>query len=42
MLENFLPGEMEKLGLGYALLSELNPGSIYVSNTGFGQTWPVP
>lgn len=40
VLENFLPGEMEKLGLGYALLSESNPRLIYVSNTGFGQTGP--
>ena len=40
VLENFLPGDMDALGLGYARLSVLNPRLIYVSNTGFGQTGP--
>lgn len=40
LVENFLPGVMEKLGLGYAALSDANPGLVYVSNTGFGQTGP--
>ncbi|MBN8943251.1 MAG: CoA transferase [Rhizobiales bacterium] len=40
VLENFLPGDMERLGLGYARLAEANPRLIYVSNTGFGQTGP--
>lgn len=40
LLENFLPGQMDKLGLGYAELSKAKPDLIYVSNTGFGQTGP--
>lgn len=40
VLENFLPGEMDRFNLGYRHLSEINPGLIFVSNTGFGQTGP--
>ncbi|RWC15553.1 CoA transferase [Mesorhizobium sp.] len=40
VVENFLPGEMERFGLGYDQLANLNPGLIYVSSTGFGQTGP--
>lgn len=40
IVENFLPGGMEKLGLGYEAVSARNPGVIYISNTGFGQTGP--
>lgn len=40
VLENFLPGDMDRFDLGYGKLSALNPGLIYVSNTGFGQTGP--
>jgi crotonobetainyl-CoA:carnitine CoA-transferase CaiB-like acyl-CoA transferase len=40
VVENFLPGEMARHGLDYATLFALNPGLIYVSNTGFGQTGP--
>jgi crotonobetainyl-CoA:carnitine CoA-transferase CaiB-like acyl-CoA transferase len=40
VVENFLPGEMAKYGLGYAALADVNPGLVYVSNTGFGQTGP--
>jgi crotonobetainyl-CoA:carnitine CoA-transferase CaiB-like acyl-CoA transferase len=40
VLENFLPGEMDRFNLGYARLSAMNPNLIYVSNTGFGQTGP--
>lgn len=40
LVENFLPGNMEKLGLGYEALSQSNPGLVYISNTGFGQTGP--
>ncbi|MCB9945952.1 MAG: CoA transferase [Geminicoccaceae bacterium] len=40
LVENFLPGGMDRLGLGYKALAEVNPGLIYISNTGFGQTGP--
>jgi crotonobetainyl-CoA:carnitine CoA-transferase CaiB-like acyl-CoA transferase len=40
LVENFLPGYMERLGLGYAALSAANPRLIYVSSTGFGQSGP--
>ncbi|KMK65131.1 CaiB/BaiF CoA-transferase family protein [Puniceibacterium sp. IMCC21224] len=40
LVENFLPGGMDKLGLGYDAVAAVNPGLIYVSNTGFGQTGP--
>lgn len=40
ILEQFRPGVMDKLGLGYQDLKELNPRLIYCSITGFGQTGP--
>jgi crotonobetainyl-CoA:carnitine CoA-transferase CaiB-like acyl-CoA transferase len=40
IVENFLPGAMDRLGLGYGELSSTNPGLVYVSATGFGQTGP--
>ncbi len=40
MIENFRPGTMNRLGLDYASLSELNPRLIYVSISGYGQTGP--
>lgn len=40
LVENFRPGTMEKLGLGYDVLKELNPRLIYASSTGYGQTGP--
>src|SRR3978361_2197704 len=40
LVENFRPDVMDRLGLGYDLLSERNPGLIYASISGFGQTGP--
>ncbi|WP_458378517.1 CaiB/BaiF CoA transferase family protein [Pseudomonas chlororaphis] len=40
VLEQFRPGVMERLGLGYEALKALNPKLIYVSITGYGQTGP--
>ncbi len=38
--ENFRPDVMERLGLGYEVLSERNPGLIYVAINGFGRDGP--
>jgi len=40
MIENFRPGALEKLGLGYEAVSARNPGIIYASISGFGQDGP--
>ena len=39
-MENFAPGAIERLGLGYDVLSELNPGIIYGQVKGFGEGSP--
>jgi formyl-CoA transferase/CoA:oxalate CoA-transferase len=39
-LENFRPGVIGRLGLSYDTVSELNPGIVYCSVTGFGQDGP--
>lgn len=41
VVENFRPGVMEKLGLGWDVLSQLNPGLVMVRLSGFGQTGPM-
>lgn len=38
--ENFRPGVMGRLGLGYEALANVNPGIIYAATSGFGQTGP--
>ena len=40
VVENFRPGVLEKLGLGWDVLSALNPGLVMVRLSGFGQTGP--
>lgn len=40
MIENFRPGALEKLGLGYEAVSKRNPGIVYASISGFGQDGP--
>ena len=40
LLEGFRPGVMDKLGLGYESLRELNPRLIYCAITGYGQDGP--
>ena len=40
VLENYRPGTMEKLGLGYDALKEVNPSIIYGAVSGFGHTGP--
>ena len=40
LLENFKYGDLDRYGLGYAQLKEVNPGLIYCSVTGFGHTGP--
>lgn len=40
VVENFRPGTMEKLGLGYEALKLINPKLIYAAASGFGHTGP--
>ena len=41
VLENYKVGTLDRFGLGYAALKETNPGIIFCSITGFGQTGPM-
>jgi crotonobetainyl-CoA:carnitine CoA-transferase CaiB-like acyl-CoA transferase len=40
VMENFRGGVMDRLGIGYKALSEINPKLIYCAISGFGQTGP--
>jgi crotonobetainyl-CoA:carnitine CoA-transferase CaiB-like acyl-CoA transferase len=40
VVEQFRPGVMDRLGLGYEAVRAINPGIIYCSITGYGQTGP--
>jgi crotonobetainyl-CoA:carnitine CoA-transferase CaiB-like acyl-CoA transferase len=40
VLSNFKPGTMEALGLGYDVLSEVNPGIVMADSSAFGPTGP--
>ena len=41
LIENHRTGTMDRLGLGYDLLKETNPGLIYCEISGFGRTGPM-
>jgi formyl-CoA transferase/CoA:oxalate CoA-transferase len=41
LIENFRNGTMEKFGLGYEVLKEINPRLIYCAVSGFGRTGPM-
>lgn len=41
MIQNFRPGVMEKIGLGYDAVHKLNPRMIYASVTGYGDEGPL-
>lgn len=41
VIENFKPGVMDKLGLGYESLKKINPRVIFCSCTGYGATGPM-
>ena len=40
VVENFRPGVMDRLGIGYKALKEVNPRVIYASISGFGEEGP--
>ncbi len=40
VVENYRPGTMEKLGIGYDVISQVNPKIIYAASSGFGHSGP--
>ena len=40
LVSSFVPGTMEKIGIGYDVLSKINPRLIYAENSGFGRGGP--
>ncbi|HEY0422950.1 MAG TPA: CoA transferase [Rhodopila sp.] len=40
LLENFSPGTLDNLGVGYEVLKEINPRLVYATGTGFGISGP--
>lgn len=41
LVENFRPGVMDRLGIGYDVVSDVNPALIYCAISGFGQSGPM-
>jgi crotonobetainyl-CoA:carnitine CoA-transferase CaiB-like acyl-CoA transferase len=41
IIENYRPGVADRLGIGYASVSARNPGVVYCSISGFGQSGPL-
>ncbi len=41
LVEGFRPGVMDRLGLGYATLQQVNPALVYCAITGYGQDGPL-
>ena len=41
LVEGFRPGVMDRLGVGYAALAEINPKLVFCSITGYGQNGPM-
>ena len=40
VLESFRPGVLDRLGVGYERMREVNPGIVYCAISGYGQTGP--
>ncbi|MFG1357969.1 CaiB/BaiF CoA transferase family protein [Xanthobacter pseudotagetidis] len=41
LMHNYRPGVLERLGLGYEALEKINPGLVYATASGFGETGPL-